>query len=242
MSSAPVRFAVVPGLGLDERSWSGVLDRLPASVPATVLPLPGMGRRKPVPALETLAEEVRSRLGEGPVVLVGHSQGCQVAVTVAECDPRVVAVVLLGPTTDPRLRRLPGLVGAWVRTAVREPWGQVPRILAQWLRTGPRGMRALWRRASPDRIELRLARVGVPVTVVRGSRDALCPADWASELGAAAPRGRLVEIPGAAHMTPQTHPAEVATVLLDRVLIDRSGAEGWVLPPARRFRSAREPR
>ena len=209
MTSA--RIVVLPGLGLDARSWAGV-RRL---VPADVLHLPGTGRRGPVPPLEALADEVVRRLGEGPVVLVAHSQSCQIAVAVAQRDARVVAVVLLGPTTDPRLRRLPGLVAAWLRTAVREPWWQVPRILAQWLHTGPRAMRALWRRAAPDRIELRLPAVAVPVTVVRGSRDALCPADWATSLAAAAPRGRLVELPGAAHMTPQTHPAEVAALLRD---------------------------
>lgn len=215
MSTEPVRVVVVPGLGLDERSWSGVLDRLPASVPATVLHLPGMGRGKPVPPLETLAGLVWSGLGEGPVVLAAHSQGCQVAVAFAAQDPRVTAVVLLGPTTDPRLRRLPGLVASWLRTAAREPWRQVPRTLAQWLHTGPRAMRGLWRRAAPDRTELRLPAVAVPVTVVRGTRDALCSAAWARTLVAAAPPGRLVELPGAAHMTPQTHPAEVAALLLD---------------------------
>ena len=203
------RLVVLPGLGLDERSWAGVRRLLPAEV----LHLPGMGCRGPVPPLEVLTGEVVRRLGEGPVVLVGHSQSCQVAVAVAERDARVVAVVLLGPTTDPRLRRVRGLVSAWLRTAVREPWWQVPRILAQWLHTGPRAMRALWRRAAPDRIELRLPAVAVPVTVVRGTRDALCPADWAASLAALAPRGRLVELPGAAHMTPQTRPAEVAALV-----------------------------
>lgn len=203
------RIVVLPGLGLDARSWAGVQRLLPAEV----LHLPGTGRRGPVPPLEALADEVVRRLGEGPVVLGAHSQSCQVAVAVAQRDARVVAVVLLGPTTDPRLRRLRGLVSAWVRTAVAEPLRQVPRILAQWLHTGPRAMRALWRRTAPDRIELRLPAVTVPVTVVRGSRDALCPADWAASLAAAAPRGRLVELPGAAHMTPQTHPAEVADLL-----------------------------
>ncbi len=217
MPSAPVRVVAAPGLGLDERSWSGVLDRLRPAVPATVLRLPGMGRRAPVPTVDALAEDVRSRLGDGPVVLVGHSQSCQVVAAVAERDPRVAAVVLLGPTTDPRLRRAGGLVTAWLRTAVREPVRQMPRIVAQWLHTGPWAMRALWRRAAPDRIELRLLRVAVPVVVVRGSRDALCSAEWAAALAAAAPRGRLVELPGAAHMTVQTHPAEVVAVLLDEI-------------------------
>lgn len=215
MSATPVRAVLVPGLGLDARSWSGVLSRLPASFPATVLHLPGMGRRKQVPALETLAGKVIERLGAGPVLLAGHSQSCQVVAAVAERDPRVAAVVLLGPTTDPRLRRAGGLVSAWLRTAVREPWRQAPRVLAQWLRTGPRAMVALWRRAAPDRIDHRLRRVAVPVLVVRGSRDALCPADWAASVAAAAAQGRLVEIDGAAHMTVQTHAAQVAALLVD---------------------------
>ncbi|MGY1753719.1 alpha/beta fold hydrolase [Blastococcus sp. SYSU D01042] len=225
MSSTPLRVVAVPGLGLDARSWTGVQRRLPASVPAAVLALPGMGRREPVPGVGELAEQVRARLGRGPVVLVGHSQSCQVVAAVAERDPRVVAVVLLGPTTAPQLRRPGGLVAAWLRTAVREPWRQVPRVLAQWLRTGPRAMRALWRRAAPDRIELRLPRIAVPVTVVRGTRDALCPAGWAAALAAAAPQGRLVEIPGAAHMTVHTHPADVVAVLRDEIGdLARSGA------------------
>ena len=51
------------------------------------------------------------------------------------------------------------------------------------------------------------------MTVVRGTRDRLCAHDWAAGLANAAPQGRLVELPGAAHMTPQTRPGEVAAVL-----------------------------
>ena len=96
---------------------------------------------------------------------------------------------------------------------MHEPVWSVPSVLAQWWRTGARSMLALWRTAAPDPIEERLARVQVPVVVVRGTCDRLCPQDWAARVAAAAPRGRLVELPGAAHMTPQTHPAEVAAVL-----------------------------
>jgi len=69
----PVRFVLVPGLGLDERSSRGLRARLPA----TVVPLPGMGLPEPVPPLDVLAQQLLDRLGEGPVVLVGHSQSCQ---------------------------------------------------------------------------------------------------------------------------------------------------------------------
>jgi pimeloyl-ACP methyl ester carboxylesterase len=74
-------------------------------------------------------------------------------------------------------------------------------------------MRAVWRRTAPDRIDQRLAALTVPVTVVRGTLDRLCPHDWAARLTSAAPEGRLVEIPGAAHMTVQTHPDAVAAVV-----------------------------
>ncbi|MGY1642224.1 alpha/beta fold hydrolase [Geodermatophilus sp. SYSU D00703] len=203
-----VRPVLVPGLGLDARS-SARLRRL---LPGDVVVLPGMGCAAPVPPLEELAARLRDVLGPGPVLLVGHSQSCQV-VAAAAADPRVAGLVLLGPTTDPRLRAFPALARRWLGTALREPWWQLPLVLAQWVHTGQRAMRELWRAAAPDRIDVRLRGVRVPVTVVRGTRDRLCPRDWAGTVAAAAPLGRLVEVRGAAHMTVQTHPREVAAVL-----------------------------
>jgi pimeloyl-ACP methyl ester carboxylesterase len=136
---------LVPGLGLDERSCARLRRRIGA---ATVI-LPGMGLRRHVDALEELTDRFRGELGTGPVVLVGHSQSCQVVVAAAERDARVVAVVLLGPTTDPRMRRGTVLAARWLRTAVREPWWQVPLVLAQWLRTGPAAMTP---RTRPDAV------------------------------------------------------------------------------------------
>ena len=54
----------------------------------------------------------------------------------------------------------------------------------------------------------------MPVTVVRGTRDRLCSRPFAAAAAAAAaPRGRLLELPGAVHMTVQTHPDAVAALL-----------------------------
>jgi pimeloyl-ACP methyl ester carboxylesterase len=209
MGATAVRPVFVPGLGLDARSSA----RLRARIAGTVVHLPGMGLRETVPEFSALVDRLVGGLGEGPVLLVGHSQSCQVVVAAAQRDPRVVGVVLLGPTTDPRLRRFGVLLRWWLATAVREPLWQMPLVVAQWARTGPRAMAALWRTAAPDRIDVRLTSVRVPVVVARGTRDALCPHDWAVRLAAAAPEGRLVEIPGAGHMTVQTHPDEVAAIL-----------------------------
>ena len=211
MPAEPVRLVLVPGLGLDERSSARVRERLPA----TVVHLPGMGLPGPVPRLETLAERLLKELGEGPVVLAGHSQSCQV-VALAACDPRVVAVVLFGPTTDPRLRSAAGLVGRWLATAWAEPWWQVPLVLAQWAHTGPRAMAALWRVAAPDRIDRRLRDVRAGGRRPGNPRPAL-PARLGSPARRAAPRGRLVELPGAAHMTVRTHPDDVVAILREVV-------------------------
>jgi pimeloyl-ACP methyl ester carboxylesterase len=210
MSSIPARLVLVPGLGLDRRSSAALRTR----VPAAVVHLPGMGLAESAPSVDELGARLLGELGEGPVVLVGHSQSCQ-AVAAAARDARVVGLVLLGPTTDPRLRSVAGLVRQWVRTALQEPVRTMPLVLAQWWRTGPRAMASLWRSAAPDRIERRLDGLAVPVIVVRGTRDRLCPRDWAAQLAATAPLGRLVELAGAAHLTPQTHPAEIAAVLAD---------------------------
>jgi pimeloyl-ACP methyl ester carboxylesterase len=210
MRTTSPRVVLVPGLGLDARSSARLRERQPGDV---VL-LPGMGLAEPVPSLDALAARLIGALGEGRVVLVGHSQSCQV-VAAAAVDPRVQGVVLLGPTTDPRMRGPVTLAWRWLRTAVREPWWQVPLVVAQWWRTGPRAMRALWRVTAPDRIDDRLADVVVPVVVVRGTRDRLCPQDWAARVAAGAPKGRLAEMDGAAHMTVQTHPDAVAALLVD---------------------------
>src|SRR5438270_9758775 len=99
MSVSPVAVVAVPGLGLDARSYARVTDRVPASV---VL-LPGMGLPLPCPSVDLLAQQLLDQVGNGPVVLVGHSQSCQVVVAAAAAGShRIAAVVLLGPTTDPR--------------------------------------------------------------------------------------------------------------------------------------------
>jgi pimeloyl-ACP methyl ester carboxylesterase len=198
----------VPGLGLDERSSAEVRSR----VGGRVVRMPGMGVRTTVPPFGELVNRLRTRPGTEPVVLVGHSQSCLVVAAAAVGDPRVMGLLLLGPTPDPRLRRFPVLVARWVRTAAREPWWQAPLVVRQWLRTGPRAMAALWLRTGTQRLDDVLRRVAVPVVVVRGDGDALVPRDWAAHLADCAPCGRLVELPGAAHMVLHTRPEDVARV------------------------------
>src|SRR4051794_41597721 len=111
-----------------------------------------MGLAAPVPPVDDLAVRLLAALGEGPVVLAGHSQSCQVVAAAAR-DPRVRGVVLFGPTTDPRMRPLPVLAWRWVCTVMGEPWWQVARGLAQGGATRPRPMAPPERAAPPDPLD-----------------------------------------------------------------------------------------
>jgi pimeloyl-ACP methyl ester carboxylesterase len=55
-----------------------------------------------------------------------------------------------------------------------------------------------------------LPRVRAPALVLRGARDAACPARWAREVAALLPDAELRTIPGAAHAVHWTAPARVA--------------------------------
>ncbi|MDF9717551.1 alpha/beta fold hydrolase [Nocardioides sp. ChNu-153] len=204
---------VVPGLGLDARSWAPVEARL--GWPVTVRTLPGYG--EPVPRGTDLAPAVLARrvaddlagLGAGPpVVLAAHSSGCQVAAHAARLAPeRVAALVLVGPTTDPRAAGWPALARRWLATAAREDPRQVPALARQYRRTGLGSMTRTMDAARRDDVRRALAGLTCPVLVVRGPHDRICPADWAAKLG------RPVTLPRGAHMVVTTHGADVAAAV-----------------------------
>ena len=207
---------LVPGLGLDDRAWVLVRQRLTGRV-HTVL-LPSLGRRCPRGMdlrVERQAERLLSELivqGADAVVLVAHSASCPVVVEAAVRSQIVVGLVLIGPVTDPRARTWPRMLGQWLRTASHERLREVPVLLPQYRRTGAatmvRGMDAMrWYRTDHA-----LARLDIPVVLLRGARDRIAPQDWSARLCAIA-RGRLQVVGGAAHMVPLTHPDAVVAAV-----------------------------
>jgi pimeloyl-ACP methyl ester carboxylesterase len=209
-----VAVVAVPGLGLSVAVARRALDRIPG-IARTVVLLPAFGHRAPRrkdvapgPLADLLLADLPT---ECPVVLVGHSASCQIVAEVALRRPdRVAGLVLVGPTTDPRAATWPGLVRRWLRTAAHERPGQIPLLAVAYARTGlvsmARGMDA----ARRHRLDRTLAGVTCPVLVVRGRADAICPADWAAALAAAAPQGSVETLPAGAHMVPVTHPEALA--------------------------------
>ena len=205
---------LLPGLGLGPEAWRPTVTALPPMTRAAVLPLPGYGLRASHDtdlAPRTLADVVVARLHEhGPAVLAGHSASCQVAVHAAAKAPGLVlALVLVGPTTDPRARSWPRLAGRWVATAAHEPPGQVPSLARQYHRTTLPTMARAMDAARRESTEAALAATRCPVRVVRGRHDRICPADWAGRLGPA------TTLHAGGHMVPLTHGELVAEVLAE---------------------------
>lgn len=207
---------LVPGLGLDERAWALVRQRLAGRV--HTVRLPSLGRRSPR-GMDLRVERQAERLlsepivqGADSVVLVGHSASCPVVVEAALRSQNGVGLVLIGPVTDPRALTWPRMLGQWLRTAPHEPLREVPVLLPQYRHTGAatmvRGMDAMrWYRTDQA-----LTRLDLPVVVIRGARDRIAPQDWSARLSAIG-RGRLQVVGGAAHMLPLTHPDAVVAAV-----------------------------
>jgi len=159
-----------------------------------------------------------------PVVLLGHSASCQIVAHAAARHPdAVAALVLVGPTTDPRARSWPALAQRWLRTAVHEDPRQVPMLVRLYARNGVGHMLRAMDAARADDITKTLARVQCPVLVVRGPRDRICPSDWAERLASLGPRTwRSETLAGGAHMVPITQGPQTSEAI-NRFLRRTSG-------------------
>lgn len=212
----------LPGLGLGPESWRPTLELLRPRVWTHVHVFPGFGQPTPRGldlAPRALADGVVDALplGGEPIVLLAHSASSQVAAHVASLAPhRLAALVLVGPTTDPRAASWPGLVRRWLPTAVRERPTQVPVLVRQWTRTGFADMVRAMDAARRDDLPRTLDGVSLPVVVVRGAHDSICRADWAGAVAHhGGPASRAVTLSRGAHMVPYTHGSHVAAVVGD---------------------------
>jgi pimeloyl-ACP methyl ester carboxylesterase len=221
---ASPRLLCVPGLGLDDRAWRptiralGGWDRLEE---ARVALLPGYGLRpgrredlRPATLGARLAAEWLA-VGSAPIVLMGHSASCQIVTHAASLVPdRISALVLVGPTTDPRASSWARIVERWLRTAVWERPSQLPVLARTYARTGLVGMLLAMDAARREDVRAGLRAVDCPVVVARGRHDRICPDEWVQELLTAAPAGsRAITIEKGAHMVPLTHGAALAAAL-----------------------------
>lgn len=205
---APADFLMVPGLGLGAEVWDPTIRALvqagmdPHRIGAATLPGYGEPVRSghPLDPRGAALRLIETSLPAGERrVPVGHSASCQVVVHTAALVPeRVVGLVLIGPTTDPRAASWPGLIRRWLATAAHETPRQLPSLVRQYRRTGLLNMLRVMDTVRHDRIEETLQQVRCPVQVVRGAHDRIAPQDWCKGL---AP---TLTLERGAHMVPIT--------------------------------------
>ncbi|MFF8691151.1 alpha/beta fold hydrolase [Streptomyces sp. NPDC015144] len=222
----------VHGAGISSRAFRPFLAELGGQHDTWAVDLPGCGAsaapsgRMPLRALADALVQWLPATGPEPVVLLGGSFGCQIAVDVAVRYPdRVAGLVLVGPTVDPKARTAPRQLVRWLRNAPYERPSMARLNVADYRDAGLRRVRWAFAEALRDRVEDKLPHVHAPTLVVRGSTDRLVPQEWAEEATALLPSGRLAVVEGAGHMVPHRRPAELASIVRE-FLADRCGSVG----------------
>ncbi|MFI7575682.1 alpha/beta fold hydrolase [Micromonospora sp. NPDC049497] len=141
----------------------------------------------------------------GPVVLAGHSSGTQVAAEAAVIHSGVAGLVLASPTVDPVARGPLRLLVRWQLDGRHEPPGLTESHRPEWKRAGLRRLVHLVRAHLRHVMEEPLARLTVPLLVLRGEEDRLSTPQWGRRLTGIVADGRYREFPGA-HTFPWLDP------------------------------------
>ncbi|WP_262284397.1 alpha/beta fold hydrolase [Micromonospora sp. MA102] len=213
---------LVHGLAVSHRYLTPLAVALSATHPVYVPDLPGFGLTErtgtayDVPRHAAFLADWLAAYRLGPVCLLGHSFGAEVAAALAARRPDLVsALVLAGPTSDPAARSRRGQVGRWLLDTLREAKWQAPILLRDVLDARPWRVFATLSHSVRNSIEADLVRVTAPTLVLTGSRDPVVPAGWRVEAARLVPGGRTAAVPGAAHNVATTAPGQVADAIRD---------------------------
>lgn len=221
-------YVLIPGNMCDERIWSGSIR---AALPGAV-------------AADTTGDDTITAMAaralsatEGPLIPIGFSMGAIVALEMARQSPdRILGAVLIGVNAGADLPER-AAHRPIQQAAVR--WGGLERILVDELkpnylaaeRRGDRSLLELLRQmglelgagafirqseALRTRADLTpvLAALDVPIALLCGEEDALCPPAWHHRWHAIARRSTLTIVPGAGHMLPLEAPQAVLSAIL----------------------------
>lgn len=215
-------FVLVHGIGVSSRYFERLVPLLAEHGVVHVLDLPGFGSApKPTSALtiadiaDLVGAYIEHSEPEAPVVVIGHSMGSQVATELAVTRPDLVAgAVLVSAVVDPAAPTVLGQGKRLFADILIEPAIANFIVLTDYLRCGMRWyLTELPMMLRYDTLE-RIRGARVPVLVVRGRRDPVAPTDWSLRLAAAAPDGRTVVVPGAAHIVQLSRPRRLATPIV----------------------------
>lgn len=204
---------LVHGLGVSSDYWARLLPIVAARRRVYALDLPGFGRSDNPATILNSVEMARAvaawmgALGLRRAQLLAHSQGAQIAGELAVGWPDLVASLVLAGATiglrDPILLRLALRL---LRDISREDRSLLPVVVPAYLRAG------FWRMLRTSTVlnnedtAATLARLHIPIMVVRGARDPVVTAWSVEQLVRAAPQARSVSVPHAPHGLHWSHP------------------------------------
>lgn len=231
---SPLPVVLVHGLGVSGTYLVPLARRLAAHHAVWIPDLPGHGRSDhaphplDVPALAAALLGWMDAVGLERALLVGQSLGCQVITELAARRPgRAAGLVLVAPTPDPATRTPRQVALHLLADVPHERASLVPIVAVDYLRAGPRVIRAEYRAMEEHPMREALddvRRSAVPCAVVRGEHDTIVGPVWTSEVarlcGAPAP----VTVRGVGHAVQHSTPGAVQTVsraLCERVPVER---------------------
>ncbi len=201
----PHTILLLHGIGMGRSVYLDVVQRLEGRIIA--LDLPGFGEA-PEPSrtltMERHADLVAAYLRHidaGPVVVLGHSMGSQIAAELAARHPLLVeGVILAGPTVNKAARNLAAQASYLLTDLVGERPLVICRGAREYLRGGPHLIRKI-RATIAHQPEKAFARIRQPVLVLRGEDDPLAPMSWCREIIDEIPGAQLEVIPDHGHGT-----------------------------------------
>ena len=223
------------------RAFDPMARRLGGRVDLTAFDLPSHGRSgawRPAEGEDyhtTVTRMAEGLLGEGPVDLIGHSIGATVALRLAVAAPgRVRSLTLIEPVLFAASRSGHSLDDELAALAAAGKIEAAARLfLGIW--GAPGGFEALPRSLQQAAVELMplvletdaalsadvhgilrpggLEAVRAPSLLIAGADSPAVVGEIFDTLAARLPDARRATVPGAGHMAPVTHPAEVSALV-----------------------------
>ncbi|KDE98326.1 hypothetical protein Y900_005050 [Mycolicibacterium aromaticivorans JS19b1 = JCM 16368] len=227
MPTPAARWMLLHGTPLDPSIWDAVRVHLPADSVAADLNRPQAGGL----LQQRLAAAVLDGEPDGPLIVVGHSLGGQVAMEMALLAPHRVRRLILVCTRDIPVAEFHEAARALRAGAPLDVEATITRwfTAAEIADEGPviqdvrRRLAAVSSSAYATTLEAlatydrgaELAQIRSPATLLCGRQDLGCTPEVMSTLAADLPDARLQTVDAWAHMSPFVRPADFAERLLN---------------------------
>lgn len=208
---------LIHGIGVSARYFEPLAAYLARTCTVRAIELPGFAelpaprRRLTVEEFGAIAAEAMRVLGVRDAVVVGHSMGSQVAAEAARAAPDLVAsLVLLAPTINDRERTVATQMMRLAQDTLRESPAANYIVVSDYFRAGMKWYFKTLPSMLQHRLEESLPSITCPITLVRGSRDPIVPADWMGRLAKVGTDVTTGEVPGEPHVMMYRSPEATA--------------------------------